>query len=121
MACLSCLQYIIQTLTSRNYCNSRKQCGKMKNLLPPKKIFVKSTTFYLFSNFFRKLLLSRNFCQKNLISYPHCEKNTVCETEGTKSVEKFREIDLGTLPFFFFFFCSHFTQILLTKFVVSVV
>ena len=40
------------------------QCGKMKNLLSPKRNFVKSTTYLVI--LIVKPLLSRNFCQKSI-------------------------------------------------------
>ena len=53
-------------ICTSNYVNA--QCGKMKNLLPPKKI--SSINYLVFS--LAKPLISRDFCQKKCeTKYPH--------------------------------------------------
>ena len=46
------------------YNHYNTQCGKMKDLLSPKKYFVKSTRYLVIS--LVKMLLSRNFYQKSV-------------------------------------------------------
>ena len=86
----SLVTYLVNQLLSRNFCQkwarenfrnfhnvvveiTETQCGKMKNLLSPKKI--RQTNSLVFS--LVKTLLSRNFCQRENFSF-FCLTKDLC-------------------------------------------
>ena len=65
----------------------------MKNLLSPKKNFVKSTRYLVFS--LVKMLISRNFCQKSVtVNLRHSVE--ICKFFPHDILQKFRQINFFT-------------------------